>query len=80
MTIEEVKSKYEHSLLALPNVTGVGIGSKKSFNREVGRIAIIVFVKAKVNLLFLTPQERIPSLIDGYETDVVETGSIFALQ
>ena len=65
MSIEEVLKRHEAKLLSLPNVTGTGIGEKK------GKKAIIVFVKRKVPLSQLKPEEIIPREIEGYETDVM---------
>lgn len=66
--IESVQRQYEDSLLALPNVTGVGIGEKG------GRPVLKVFVTAKVPLSSLAAEEIVPSVLDGIEVDVEEMG------
>ena len=72
MSIESVKRKYEEQLMRLPNVTGVGIGEK------AGKEIIKVFVTHKVPSSALQPQEVIPKMLEGYETDVEEIGVVMA--
>jgi len=72
MSIEPVKRKHEEQLMRLPNVTGVGIGEK------AGKEIIKVFVTQKVPLSALQPQEVIPKMLEGYETDVEEIGVVMA--
>jgi hypothetical protein len=64
MDIVSTMKKYEQQLMKLPNVTGVGIGEKD--RKEV----IVVFVRRKVPESALKPQEIIPKILEGYETDV----------
>jgi hypothetical protein len=70
--IAETKARHEAELLALPNVTGVGIGER------AGRPVIKVFVTEKVPESMLAPAERVPTSLDGYEVDVEAIGSIEA--
>jgi len=72
MSIESVKEKYEDRLMQLPNVTIVGTGMKGE--NEV----IKVFVTHKVPESQLQPHEVIPKTLDGYETDVEESGVVTA--
>ncbi len=72
MSIETVKRKYEEHLMRLPNVAGVGIGEKR------GKPVIKVLVTQKVAEAFLRPEEVVPKLLDGYETDVEEIGVVRA--
>jgi len=76
MTIFEVKKKYANTLDRLLNVVGTGIGSKRTAGAPTGQIAIVVFVKVKVPEAMLQPDEVIPKELEGYVTDVVETGEI----
>ena len=80
MTIEETRDKHEKDLLALPNVIGTGIGQKRQFGKVVGRIVITIFVQVKVPEFALSPADIIPKMLDVYETDVVETGGVWALR
>ena len=72
MSIEAVKKKHEEKLMRLPNVTGVGIGEK------TGKAVIKVFVTQKVPMSALRPQEIVPKLLEGYESDVEEIGVVTA--
>ncbi len=72
IAIAEAKTRHEAELLALPNVTGVGIGER------TGKPVIKVFVTEKVPESRLAPEERIPTLLDGYEVDVEAIGFIEA--
>jgi hypothetical protein len=72
MSIESVRKKYEEQLMQLPNVTIVGIGKKGA------KDVIKVFVTHKVPESALQPQEVVPKTLDGYETDVEESGVVTA--
>ncbi len=72
ISVESVKMKYEEQLMRLPNVTGVGIGEK------AGKAVIKVFVTHKVTESALRPQEIVPKLLEGYESDVEEIGVVTA--
>lgn len=72
MSIEFVRRKYEEQLLQLPNVIGVGIGEKS------GEEIIKVFVSRKLPEAALRPQDVVPKLLEGYETDVEVIGVITA--
>jgi hypothetical protein len=70
--IDAVRKKYEEQLMQLPNVTGVGLGKK-------GRKQVItVFVTRKLPESELQPHEVIPKRLEGYDTDVEETGVLVA--
>jgi hypothetical protein len=68
--IAQAKTRHEAELLALPNVTGVGIGER------AGRPVIKVFVTEKVPESSLAPEERVPASLEGYEVDVEAIGAI----
>jgi hypothetical protein len=72
IAIAEVKSRHEERLLALPNVTGVGIGER------AGEPVIKVFVVEKVPESALAPEALVPPSLEGYPVDVEEIGSIEA--
>jgi hypothetical protein len=72
ISVESVKIRYEEQLMRLPNVTGVGIGQK------AGKEVIVVFVTHKVPESALQPQEIVPKMLEGYETDVEEIGVVTA--
>lgn len=70
--IESVKRSYEEQVMRLPNVTGIGLGQKG------GKDVIKVFVTRKVPESALKPDEIIPQVLEGYETDVEEIGIVSA--
>src|ERR687895_441731 len=70
--IEETSRRHEDELLALPNVTAVGIGERS------GEAVIKVFVARKVPASELEPGERVPSSLDGHPVDVEEIGVVEA--
>jgi hypothetical protein len=72
IAIDEAKARHEAELLALPNVTGVGIGER------AGKPVIKVFVTEKVPESELAPDERVPSSLDGHEVDVEAIGIVEA--
>jgi len=72
MDIGDVKEKYQRDVMQMPNVIGIGIGEK------AGKPVIKVLVTQKVPEASLQPQEIVPKTLDGYKTDVEETGTITA--
>lgn len=62
--IEMVLKEFEGLLMQLPNVTGVGIGEKQ------GKEVIKVFVKRKIPVADLRPEEVVPKRLNGFITDV----------
>jgi len=72
MSIEAVRKKYEEQLMRLPNVAIVGIGKKA--DKDV----IKVFVTHRVPESALQPHEVVPKTLEGYETDVEESGVVTA--
>lgn len=80
MTIDEAQKYYEPMLRTLPNFVGTAQGEKRQGGKGIGRIALVVFVKVKVFESALSPADIIPKMLDQYETDVVETGGVWALR
>ena len=72
MDVKEVKQRYADELMALPNVTGVGIGEKD------GAQVVKVFVVRKVPLSTLSERERVPDTLEGIPCDVEEIGVLSA--
>lgn len=72
MGIDAVRASHEERLMRLPNVTGVGVGTR-------GTEAVIkVFVTHKVPDATLRPGERIPRTLDGIGVDVEAIGAVTA--
>ncbi len=72
MDIEAVLRKHEDTLLAYPNVNGVGIGER------AGHQVIKVLVAKKVPESLLSADQILPKELDGCELDVEEIGEITA--
>ena len=72
MDIREVKKRYADELMALPNVTGVGVGERN------GSQVIKVFVVRKLPLETLHASERVPRELEGIRCDVEEMGIVSA--
>jgi hypothetical protein len=70
MTIEEAKTRHEAALLALPNVVGVGVGSRND------RPVITVFVTRRVAEELLGESEIVPKSVEGYPTNVEQIGHV----
>ena len=68
MDIREVKRRHADELMALPNVTGVGVGERD------GSEVIKVFVVRKLPLEALQESERVPGELEGVPCDVEEMG------
>ncbi len=64
-----VKERYEKSLLAKPNVTGVDVGFKYVGGKRTDEIAIRVFVKKKGDVALA---DAVPVSLEGVKTDVIE--------
>jgi hypothetical protein len=73
MNIGEVMEMHRGHLMTLTNVIGVGLGEKD------GTPVIKVFVTDKLPEIMLKPQDIVPKVLDGHETDVEEIGNIRAL-
>ncbi len=63
--------KHKAQLLSLPGCAGVAIGYKVTAEELIDRLAIVVFVEKK--RVDLAPNDRVPAVLDGMPTDVVET-------
>lgn len=70
--IDEVLAEYRSSLLQLPNVVGVAIGSSN------GKEVIQVLVTQKVPRSLLAAHEIIPSGLGDFIVEVKETGAFTA--
>lgn len=70
--LQTVRKRVEADLLRLPGVSGVDIGPKRVNGEKTGELAIRIYVARKRPLDDIPVNERIPSVIDGVPTDVVE--------
>jgi len=74
--VRAVKDKHRDFLRSLPNVTGVGVGQKITKGVHCGPVAVKVYVSKKVPLDELAPEDRVPSELDGFPTDVELLGPL----
>ena len=72
MDVKEVSKRHAAELMALPNVTGVGVGERG------GSQVIKVFVVRKLPLETLSTSERVPREVEGVPCDVEEMGVVSA--
>lgn len=69
-----VKERHEHTLMALPGVTAVGVGASR---RRPGHAAILVYVGRRLS----TEERRLfPQSLEGVEVELVEGGPFQALR
>jgi hypothetical protein len=78
--IHEVLHRQRDALLGRANVVAAGIGYKVTESRRTDRISIACSVVEKKPLAQLAVGDRVPEELDGFPTDVIETGVIRALQ
>jgi hypothetical protein len=76
--IAEAFAVEEEAIFEKPNVVGVASGHKITKGVDTGKPCIVVFVTQKLPPEELRMDDKIDSEISGYETDVIETGEIFA--
>jgi hypothetical protein len=60
------------------NVVGVGVGAKIVKGKVTARPSVRLYVEHKVDRPLVLPGHRLPTEIDGVETDVVEIGHLRA--
>jgi len=78
--IQKVLKDQLGYLMTRKHVVGTGIGFKRKNGKLTGEIAIVCNVALKVDASMLSFEDVIPKEIEGYVTDVRQTGVIRALQ
>ncbi len=76
--LQEVKRAFAYDLLRKRNVVGVGLGHKISHGVDTGKMCIVVSVTRKFDVSILTAEDLVPPALEGFKTDVVETGILQA--
>jgi hypothetical protein len=76
--ISHVKSLHQETILAKPNVLGVGIGYKVRGRKETEELCVIALVRQKIPLAGLAPEALVPKEVDGISTDVLQVGHVRA--
>lgn len=77
-TMADICEKEYHHFFKLPNVNGIGIGSKVVNEIDTLIPCLKILVIKKENLENLLPEEIIPKEYKGIITDVIEVGEIKA--
>lgn len=77
--VDKVKEAHEESLLAKPNVVGVGVGLKEKDGRLLDELAVKVLVTQKIPPAGLSARAMVPKEVNGIQTDVMQVGVIRAL-
>jgi len=77
--VREVKARHEARLLRMAHVVGVGIGFRQRRGQLTDEVALVVNVDRKVSRGALSPEDVIPSEIEGIPVDVREAGQFRAL-
>jgi hypothetical protein len=77
---QQAKRRNESRLMRMNNVVAVGIGYKTTGGVRTNEISVVVSVVKKLPLVQLPEGSRVPQVLGSVETDVVETGLIFAQQ
>jgi len=70
--IRKVKEAVEAELLTQPGVTGVDIGYKYVDGEKTDELAIRVLVEEKKDVKDIPEKEKIPNMIKGVKTDVIQ--------
>ena len=78
--VTEVKERHKESILAKPNVLGVGTGYKSRDGKQLGELCVIAMVSQKIPRAGLDPSELVPVEIEGVSTDVIQVGFLRAQQ
>lgn len=77
---KQVKQVHVFDLLQKRNVVGVGLGYKISQGVNTGELGLVVSVTRKEAAAALSAKDLIPRALEGFKTDVVETGKLRAFQ
>ncbi len=73
----DAQRRFQLELLAKANVVGVGIGYKNQIEDDAN-LALVALVEQKLPLAALTDADKIPSEVNGLQTDVIEVGRLQA--
>ncbi len=76
----QAKEFYKETLIAIPNVVGVGTGYKVRRGQRTDELCIVVLVQEKIPEAGLEASGLIPQEVDGIMTDVIQVGELRAFQ
>ncbi|WP_330923926.1 hypothetical protein [Candidatus Sororendozoicomonas aggregata] len=80
LELASIQQREETALLNLPNVVGVGIGTKQKGEADTGTPCITALVSSKLPKSLLASTDLIPRCVGEKKTptDVIDVGEIFA--
>ena len=79
-TLKEILKRNREQLLKRSNVVATGVGYKITGGQKTTTLSIVCSVTRKVAASQLSSQDMVPEMLEGTPTDVVQTGTIRALQ
>ena len=74
--VQQARSAHQASLLARPNVIGLGVGYKVSGSQSTDELCVVVLVRRKLPPVSLHEADFIPREVAGVRTDVFEVGDL----
>ncbi len=77
--VRDLQPAIFRQFLQFPNIVACGLGYKVSEGKLTDQLSLVFSVVKKQPLSELSAKERLPGVLDGIVTDVVETGKIRAL-
>lgn len=75
---KRIKEAHTFDLLSKRNVIGVGLGYKVREGVKTKDLGLVVSVTHKMDPSALAAEDLVPEVLDGFKTDVVETGKLRA--
>ncbi len=79
-SVRDVKNATLDMLMRKPNVNAIGVGFKNPDRQGHTELAVVVSVERKLPLNELPDDDRVPPVVNGVRTDVVETGRFVAFE
>jgi len=76
--VTRAKEAHQGSLLARPNVVGVGVGLRQRAGRILDEVCVVALVRRKRAAGSLAAEAMIPQEVGGIPTDVLEVGDLRA--
>lgn len=78
--VTRAKEEHKETLLAMPNVVGVGVGFKVEGRTKTSELSVVALVRQKIPQAGLKPEAVVPRQVGGVSTDVIEVGDLRAQQ
>jgi hypothetical protein len=76
---KKIREKYENALMKKKGVVGCAVGYKHVAGKKTNQICIVCYVITKIPEDQLAEGDLIPPVIEGFPTDVVESGGMRTL-